>query len=236
VGAFYGYKVDHVARDQAEVDALNAKAPGGTYQSGLRPGDFIYKDINHNGVVTDSDRTILGSPIPKFIYGFNASVTYGHFDLNLVVSGIAGVQLVDALKNVTSAEATGHNTTTDMLNRWRKPGDVASIPRAGQDISATGNLAPSDWWIENGSYLRLRNLTIGYSLPIEMVSRITGTNAFTRIRVYVAAQNLFTITQYKGYDPEVSSQSTSDAIFTRGIDPGTLPQPRTFLAGIQLGF
>jgi TonB-linked SusC/RagA family outer membrane protein len=236
VGAFYGYKVDHVARDQAEVNALNAKAPGGTYQNGLLPGDFIYKDLNHDGVVTDSDRTVLGSPIPKFIYGFNATVTYGNFDGNLVLSGIAGVKLVDALKTVTSAQATGHNATTDMLHRWRKPGDVASIPRAGQNISATGNMAPSDWWIENGSYLRLRNLTIGYSLPLDLVNRLAGTNVFTRIRVYVAAQNLFTITQYTGYDPELSSQSTTNPIFTRGIDPGTLPQPRTFLAGIQLGF
>jgi TonB-linked SusC/RagA family outer membrane protein len=242
VGAFYGYKVDHVAKDQAEIDALNAKAPGGTYQNGLLPGDFIFKDLNHNGTVTDSDQTVLGSSIPKFIFGFNAGVNYGNFDLNIVLSGIAGLKLVNGLKIYTSTEATGHNATTDMLGRWRKPGDVASLPRAGQDVTASGNLRASDWWTQDGSYLRLRNITLGYSLPKDLVNRITGTNAFTRIRVYIAAQNLFTITKYTGYDPELSTQSGLDPtahppyVFTRGIDDGSPPQPRTLLAGLQLGF
>ena len=242
VGAFYGYKVDHVARDQAEIDALNAKAPGGVYQSGLKPGDFIYKDLNGSGVVTDSDQVVLGSPIPKFIYGFNAGVNYGNFDLNLVVSGVAGLKLVNGLKFFTSTEATGHNTTTAMLNRWRNPGDVAALPRAGQNASASGNLRASDWWTEDGSYLRLRNITIGYSFPKDWVTRLGGGHVFTRIRLYLAAQNLFTITKYTGYDPELSTQSGLDAnthppyVFTRGIDDGSLPQPRTLLAGVQLGF
>ncbi|MDO6430310.1 TonB-dependent receptor [Flavitalea sp. BT771] len=231
VGAFYGYKVDHVAKDQAEIDALNAKAPGGTYQNGLLPGDFIYKDLNGNGVVTDSDQVILGSPIPKFIYGFNAGVTYGDFDLNLVLSGIAGVTTVNGIKNLTSMESYGHNATTDILNRWRKPGDVAALPRAGQNYS--NNSRPSDWWTQDGSYLRLRNITVGYSLPKDIVSRIAGGHTFTRIRVYLAAQNLLTVTKYSGYDPEIGN---SQFLFARGIDQGSLPQPRTLLAGVQLGF
>ncbi|MHA4806844.1 SusC/RagA family TonB-linked outer membrane protein [Flavitalea flava] len=242
VGAFFGYKLDHVARDQAEIDALNAKAPGGTYQSGLQPGDFIFKDVNGSGFVTDSDQVILGSPIPKFIYGINAGLNYGNFDLNLVLSGIAGLKLVNGLKSITSIEAIGHNATTDILNRWRKPGDVASLPRAGQNANSSGNLRPSDWWTEDGSYLRLRNITIGYSLPKDLVARIAGTHAFKRIRIYVAAQNLFTLTNYSGYDPELSTMSGPNPnthppyVFTRGIDDGALPQPRTMLAGIQLGF
>ncbi|MBN9382475.1 MAG: TonB-dependent receptor [Chitinophagaceae bacterium] len=240
IGAFYGYKVDHVARDQAEIDALNAKAPGGKYQDGLKPGDFIFRDLNGSGVVTDSDQVILGSPIPKFMYGFNAGVNYGNFDLNLVISGIAGVTVVNGIRNLTSMEAIGHNATTDILNRWRKPGDVAALPRAGQNFQ--GNARPSNWWTEDGSYLRLRNITVGYSLPKDVVARIAGGRAFTRIRVYVAAQNLLTITKYSGYDPELSTLSGLDPnthppyVFTRGIDQGSLPQPRTFLAGLQLGF
>ena len=231
VGAFYGYKVDHVAKDQAEIDALNAKAPGGKYQDGLLPGDFIFKDLNGSGVVTDSDQVVLGSPIPKYIYGFNASLNYGSFDLNLVVSGIAGVTSVNGVKGITSSEGTGHNASTDMLNRWRKPGDVAALPRAGQN--ASGNTRPSDWWTEDGSYLRLRNITVGYSLPKEVVSRIAGGHTFAHIRVYLAAQNLFTITRYTGYDPELGN---SQFLFARGIDQGSLPQPRTLMAGVQLGF
>jgi TonB-linked SusC/RagA family outer membrane protein len=242
VGAFYGYRVDHVAKDQAEIDALNAKAPGGKYQDGLKPGDFIYKDLNGSGVVTDSDQVVLGNPIPKFIYGFNAGISYRNFDLNLVFSGVAGLKLVNGLKFFTSTEATGHNTTVDMLARWRQPGDVAALPRAGQNATASGNLRPSDWWTEDGSYLRLRNITLGYSIPKEWISRMGAGNVFTRIRIYLAAQNLFTITKYTGYDPELSTQSGLNTtqhppyVFTRGIDDGSLPQPRTLLAGIQLGF
>ena len=233
IGAFYGYRLDHVATDQAEITALNAKAPGGVFQSGLLPGDFVFKDINHDGVVNSDDQEILGSPIPKFVYGFNAGANYGNFDLNIVVSGIAGVQVINGIKSTTSMEANGHNATTSILDRWRKPGDVAKLPRAGQSANGSGNLRPSDWNMEDGSYLRLRNITIGYSLPKNIVGRITSTNIFTGIRVYVAAQNLFTLTKYTGYDPEVSGNTY---IFSRGIDGGALPQPRTIMAGIQLGF
>jgi len=234
IGAFYGYKLDHVAKDQAEIDALNAKAPGGKYQSELLPGDFIFKDLNGNGVVTDSDQVILGSGIPKFIYGFNAVINYGNFDFNLVLSGIAGVKAINGMKSITSIEATGHNATTDILNRWRKPGDVAALPRAGQNTDGSHNLRPSDWWVEDGSYLRLRNITIGYSLPKSIVTRIAGTRTFSNIRFYVAAQNLVTITKYSGYDPELSA--TNSNITARGFDGGSLPQPRTLIGGIQLGF
>ncbi len=241
IGSFYGYEVDHVAKDQAEIDALNANAvkktgnPTAVYQGGLLPGDFIFKDLTGNGQVTDSDQTVLGNPIPKYLYGFNAGVNYKNFDLNLVISGVGGLKLVNALKFNTLIEATGHNATTDILNRWRAPGDVAALPRAGQSATASGNLRASDWWLENGDYLRLRNITLGYTLPQRIINGIGG-HVFTRIRVYVAAQNLVTITKYSGYDPEISTQNGGNYIFTRGIDDGQLPQPRTILAGLQLGF
>jgi TonB-linked SusC/RagA family outer membrane protein len=238
VGAFYGYRLDHVARDQAEISDLNAKAPGGVFQKDLLPGDFIFKDLNNDGVVTIDDQEVLGSPVPKFIYGFNAGANYGNFDLNIVLSGIAGVQVINGIKGTTHMEGTGHNATTAILDRWRKPGDVAKLPRAGQNLDASRNLRPSDWSMEDGAYMRLRNITLGYSVPQNIVNRMTGTNIFTNIRIYAAAQNLFTITKYSGYDPELSTQSgaSSQYIFARGIDDGSLPQPRTIMAGIQLGF
>ena len=238
VGAFYGYRLDHVAKDKAEIDALNAKAPNGLFQDGLLPGDFIFKDLNNDGVVNSDDQEILGSPIPKFIYGFNAGANYGNFDLNIVLSGIADVQVINGIKGTTHLEGTGHNATTAILDRWRKPGDVAKLPRAGQNLTASGNVRSSDWSLEDGAYMRLRNITLGYSLPQNIISRMKGTNIFTGIRIYAAAQNLFTITKYGGYDPELSTQSgaASQYIFARGIDDGSLPQPRTIMAGIQLGF
>ncbi|MBB6131135.1 SusC/RagA family TonB-linked outer membrane protein [Mucilaginibacter lappiensis] len=242
VGAFYGYRVDHVAKDQAEIDALNAvasqKSGGKTtvYQPGLLPGDFIFKDLNGDGVVDDKDQQVLGSSMPKYIFGFNAGVTYKNFDLNVVISGVAGVQLVNSLKFFTENASTGHNATTAILGRWEKPGDVATLPRAAQNVTASGNLRPSDFFVENGSYLRARNITLGYTFTKAALKSFSG-NVLSRLRVYIAAQNLFTITGYKGYDPEVSAQgSNGDYIFNRGIDDGQIPQPRTFLAGVQVGF
>jgi TonB-linked SusC/RagA family outer membrane protein len=244
IGSFYGYELDHVAKDQAEIDALNQQAakktgnPTAVYQAGLLPGDFIFKDINGSGTVTDSDQAVLGNPIPKFIYGFNAGINYKNFDLNLVFSGVAGLKLLNSVKFMTEVEATGHNATTAILNRWEKPGDVAALPRAGQDVTSNGNLRMSDWWLESGNYLRLRNITLGYTLSQNAINSL-GTHVFTKIRIYIAAQNLLTITKYSGYDPEVSTQSNQNSgqyIFTRGIDDGQLPQPRTLLGGVQFTF
>lgn len=243
IGSFYGYELSHVAKDQAEIDALNKSAAeksgdaAAIYQSGLLPGDFIFKDLNGDGKVNADDQKILGNPIPKIVYGFNAGVNYKNFDLNVVVSGVSGLKILNAFKFVTENESTGHNASTEILKRWRNPGDVAELPRAGQSATGDGNLRPSDWWLENGSYLRLRNITLGYTVPGSLLSNIGGRKVFSNIRVYVAAQNLFTVTKYKGYDPEVSTQNGGSFIFSRGIDDRLqLPQPRTLLAGLQIGF
>ncbi|MBC9909718.1 SusC/RagA family TonB-linked outer membrane protein [Chitinophaga varians] len=237
IGSFYGYRLDHVARDAEEINALNLEAakrtgkPDAKYQDGLLPGDFIYKDIDGDGVVTAKDQEILGNAIPKYVYGINAGITYKNFDLNIVLSGISGTKLLNGLKLNTSFMSTGHNATTDILDRWRKPGDVAALPRVGQNVTGNGNLRPSDFWLEDGSYLRLRNITVGYNVPAPILnSRTKGT--VKSLRLYIAAQNLITLTKYTGYDPEVAG----DYLFARGIDQGQVPQPRTFLAGIQLGF
>ncbi|HZX57845.1 MAG TPA: SusC/RagA family TonB-linked outer membrane protein, partial [Mucilaginibacter sp.] len=245
IGAYYGYKVDHVAKDQAEIDALNAKAqqktgnPSAVYQAGLLPGDFIFKDLNGDGTVDSKDQQLLGSGIPKFIYGINLGATYHNFDLNVVLSGVQGVQIGNSLKFYTEFAATGHNATTAILNRWEKPGDNAALPRAGQNDNGSGNLRPSDFFIDNGAYLRARNITLGYTFNKATLQSFSG-NVLSRLRVYIAAENLFTITGYKGYDPELSTvngdNNSNDTIFNRNIDNGAVPQPRTFLFGIQAGF
>jgi TonB-linked SusC/RagA family outer membrane protein len=241
IGSFYGYRVDHVAKDQSEVDALNEAAssktgvPNTQFQNGLLPGDFIFKDLNNDGVVDSKDQEILGNPIPKYIYGVNAGVNFKRFDLNLVISGLAGLKLVNSTKYYTESITEAHNTTTALLNRWRQPGDVAALPRAGQNAS---NLRPSDFYIEDGAYLRVRNLTVGYTFPESALASFSN-NVIRNLRLYVAAQNLLTLTGYEGYDPEVSTQNAGDGdayIFRRGIDTGQIPQPKTFLAGVQLQF
>ena len=246
IGAFWGYREDHVARDQAEIDALNKKAqqktgnPTAVYQAGLLPGDFIFKDLNGDGVVDSKDQQMLGSSIPKFTYGINMGVTYHNFDLNVVLSGVQGVQIGNDLRASTlDFAATGHNASTDILNRWENPGDNAKLPRAGQNVTGTGNVRPSDFFIDNGAYLRARNITLGYTFDKATLQSFSG-NVLSKLRIYIAAENLFTITGYKGYDPEISTvngdNNANDTIFNRGIDTGQIPQPRTFLFGIQAGF
>jgi TonB-dependent starch-binding outer membrane protein SusC len=241
IGAYYGYRMSHVASTQAEIDALNVKAAAKTgipttlYQAVLKPGDFIFNDINGDGVVTSADQEVLGSPIPKMVYGFNAGANFKAFDFNLVISGVSGLQLLNATKFNTSIVSTKHNATTAILDRWKQSGDVASLPRAGQNANASGNLRASDWWLEDGSYLRLRNITLGYTFSESMLNKMGG-KVFSKVRFYVAAQNLLTITKYSGYDPEVSVISGGNFLFSRGIDAGQVPQSRVFMGGIELGF
>lgn len=238
IGSFYGYLTDHVAKDAAEIAALDQIAKQKTgkadavYQANLLPGDFIYKDLDGDGMVTVKDQKLQGNPIPKYLYGINATVGYKGFDLTVVISGIAGLKLLDGLKLYTQSMSTGHNAGKELLNRWRQPGDVAALPRIGQNATGNGNLRPSDWWLEDGSYMRLRNVTLGYSLPTSLLNGFAQ-GSVKSARFYISAQNLITITGYKGYDPEISGSSF---LFARGIDLGQTPQPRTFLAGIQLGF
>ena len=174
IGSFYGYRVDHVAVDTAQIVALNAAAsaktgvPGTLYQKGLLPGDFIYKDLNGDGVVNSLDQEVLGNPIPKYMYGLNIGASYKKFDFNLVIAGIAGLKLANVTKYYTASAVEAHNSTTAILNRWRKPGDIAALPRAGQNSS---NLRPSDWYMEDGSYMRCRNLTLGYTFAEQGVEK-----------------------------------------------------------------
>jgi TonB-linked SusC/RagA family outer membrane protein len=238
IGSFYGYNVDHVAKDQAEIDALNAKAPGGVYQDGLKPGDFIFKDLDGDKQLTDADQKVLGNPMPKFIYGFNANMSYKNFDLNMVISGVSGLKLVNTTRFFTQSASTGANSTTAILNRWKNTGDVAALPRAGQDVTSGGNLRPSDFFVEDGSFMRLRNLTLGYTIPAAKIGMLTH-NVLSSVRFYIAAENLLTITKYQGFDPEVSTLDAGNGsafIFRRGMDNFQLPQPRVFMAGIQVGF
>ena len=238
LASYYGYVVDHVAKDKAEVDALNAKAAAATndpkkeYKTGMKPGDYIMKDTDGNGYVDDKDRTYIGNPAPKWQYGGTFNGTYKAFDIQLLFQGVADVDVVNGGRYWWEGMSKPFNQTTSVLDRWRKEGDVASLPAAGQNSGA--NLAFSSWYVENGNYLRLKNLTLGFTLPTSLL----GTT-FSKIRVFTSAQNLLTITKYSGYDPEISSYSPDDnniAIFARGIDQFQRPNPTTYRIGLQLNF
>ena len=238
LASFFGYQVDHVASTQAEVTALNTQTKtktGGTkteYITGLKPGDFIFKDVNGDGFVDDKDRTYIGNPSPKWQYGGTFNANYKNFDLQLQFQGIAGVNAVNGNKYWFQGMTKPFNATTDVLRRWKKDGDVTDMPAAAQNSGT--NMAFSSWYVENGAYFRMKNVTLGYTLPKELLS-----STFTKLRVYVAIQNAFTLTKYSGYDPEISSSSPYDNnnyIFSRGIDQIQRPNPSTYRLGLQLNF
>jgi len=240
LASFYGYQVDHVASTQAEVNALNAKTVAATastskkteYITGLKPGDFIFKDVNGDGFIDDKDRTYIGNPSPKWQYGGTFNANYKNIDLQLQFQGIAGVNAVNGNKYWFEGMTKPFNETTDVLRRWKKDGDVTDMPAAAQNSGT--NMAFSSWYVENGAYFRMKNVTLGYTLPKTLLK-----STFSKLRVYVAVQNAFTLTKYSGYDPEISSSSPNDNtnfIFSRGIDQTQRPNPTTYRFGLQLNF
>ncbi|MCF0064664.1 TonB-dependent receptor [Dyadobacter chenwenxiniae] len=238
IGSFYGFQVDHVVSSDADVARYNEQAVAKgfkSYQDGLKAGDIVYKDLNNDGRITDADQSFLGSAIPVWTYGGSVNLSYKALDLSMGLAGIGDVKVYNALRYWTEGTTRPFNSSTAVLNAWKKDGDITDMPRSGQNTPS--NLRASDRFLENGSFMRLRNLTLGFSVP-KTVLNSTGGKVFSSFRIYATAMNLLTLTKYKGYDPEVSA-SVNDAksfIFTKGVDTGQYPQPRTFLIGLQVGF
>jgi hypothetical protein len=231
VQSFYGWKTDGIFQSADEV------AKGPIQVSGLDPtkstsaGDIRFKDLNHDGKITDSDRTFLGSYLPKFTYSLNYSASYKNFDLTVFLQGVSGNKIFNAERIIAEGMVRLFNSGTAVLDAWTPSHTNTSMPRA---ISGdpNQNVRPSDRWIESGSYLRVKNLMIGYTLPKGTLQSLTK-GAISSFRVYVSSQNLATITKYKGWDPEVGTRRTA---LTNGIDYGQYPTPRSYQVGLQVGF
>jgi hypothetical protein len=237
MGHFYGYRVDKIYQTQAEIDADNAMAgeKGKTYyqSAGSAPGDIRFKDLNSDGTVNAEDREIIGNPIPKLTYGATLGMAYKGFDLSLMLQGMGGYDVFNfynAYWNESMSRA--FNTTTAVLDRWTPSNHSTSFPRAVAN-DPNGNARGSDRWIENGSFMRVKNLTIGYTLPSGVLgSFIKG--SVSNLRIYATSQNLLTFSDNSFWDPEFASGGSS--INYRGIAGSVYPQARTFLIGIQAGF
>ncbi len=233
----YGYLVDKIYQNQGEIDTdnANAKAKGANdYQGGKSaPGDIRYKDLNGDGKIDDADRTMIGNVIPKFTYGLNIDVFYKNFDLTLFLQGVQGNDIYNNLKTQTQGMVRLFGATTEVLNAWTPQNTATNIPRAVSQDPNGNATRPSDRWVEKGSYMRVKNLSIGYSIPKNVLNTFSN-GTISKIRLYVSAQNLLTITNYSGYDPEIGSRDNNQLVY--GIDAGQYPQPRTFMAGVQLGF
>lgn len=219
--SFYGYQTNGIFQTPEDV-ASYTNAAGNPIQPDAQPGDFRWKDNNGDGTITDDDKTYIGSSIPNFTYGLTINLDYSGFDFQVFTQGAAGYEIFQGLRRLDIANA---NYQTDVLSRWTGPGTSNDYPRVTNN-DTNGNFSKSsDFYLEDGSYVRLKLVTLGYSLPIDWISKI-GAQKF---RVYVTGENLLTLTKYTGYDPEIGGDIS-------GIDRGYYPPARGIMFGANLQF
>ena len=216
---FYGYKTAGVFQNMAEVSAYT-NADGGLIMPDAQPGDLRFVDVNGDGKITEDDRTNIGNGTPKWTFGLNIGAEWKGFDLSVFFQGVSGVDVFDATYR---QDISSGNYPTWMLDRWTGEGTSNRLPILKQGDSK--NWVISDIYVRDGSYLRLKNLTLGYTLPRTITQKIR----IERLRVYGRVENLFTWTKYWGFDPEIGTSSTS-----LGVDYGVYPQARTWTVGVNI--
>lgn len=221
LGSYYGFIYDGVYKTQDEVDKSAHLA--GTYA-----GDAKFRDIDGDGFINDLDKTIIGNNLPKFTYGFNNSVSYQNFDFSVLLQGVQNVEVINLVKR-----SNYRNVGADFKNYWRspeQPGDGNTF----EPGNSSNNRTISSWLVEDASFLRIKNVSLGYRL-----GKILNGSFVKSARVYVNVQNLYTFTKYSGYNPEVNTTEGDPYIssaLTPGIDYGTYPLARTIIFGINVGF
>ena len=227
IQSFYGWVVEGIFQDSADIKK-HATQTGGT-----GPGDLKFKDLDGNGVIDNNDRKFLGSFIPKFTYSLSLGATYKNFGLNVFFQGVQGNKIYNATRTATEGMIRFFNAGTQVLNAWTPTNTNTKIPRA---ISAdpNQNARPSTRFIEDGSYLRLKNVMLSYSVPEKSLQTLTK-GVVNGFRIYVSAQNILTITNYSGFDPEVGNRTPNTSL-TNGIDYAVYPQPKAYQVGINLNF
>lgn len=225
-GSFYGYKVIGVYKDAADV----ANSPN--YGDGrARAGGLKYADINHDGVINDLDRTIIGNPHPDFVYSLGFNATYKNFDAALFFYGSQGNDVFDMTRFFTDFNVFSGAKSTRLLDAWSPTNMNSTMPSLTADASPY-EYATSSYYVQDASFLKLKNLQIGYTFPVQ---KVFGQNTgLSKLRVYLGATNLFTITKYDGMDPEVSATPSDYPAI--GVNLGTYPQARQYLFGFSLGF
>lgn len=223
MGVFYGIQTDGIFQTQAEIDSY-VGTTGGKIQPNAKPGDIKFVDANLDGSISDGDRVRIGSPYPDFTGGLNLNAEMYGFDFNMFLYAALGQEIYSATRRYDMNYA---NYTGEWLNRWTGEGTSDKYPRVTFSDANLNGKTVSDFYIQNGSFVRLRNISLGYSLP----KNITDAIKLTRLRIYVSAENLYTFTKYTGYDPEIGG-----GVFDNGIDRGIYPQPRTIMTGINVTF
>ena len=225
IGSYYGFVTDGIFQTQEEVDEH-------AFQSGnTAPGDIRFVDLNGDGVIDENDRTFLGNPFPDFTYGLSGRMSFRGVDMSFLFQGVQGVELFQAYQYYTLGSGV-FNLEKEALNRWTGPGTSDEVPRLTVD-DPNQNTRISDRFIRDGSYLRLKNLTIGYTVPDSFFDAIGASSSVRQARIFIGGQNLLTLTGYDGLDPEIGERN---GVLDRGIDRGVFPQARTYTVGIDFQF
>jgi TonB-linked SusC/RagA family outer membrane protein len=216
VGAFYGFEELGTFKSQADIDNYKSST-GALIQPNAKPGDFKWKDNNNDGKIDASDRTYLGNPLPTFTYGINFGANYKNFDIKVFGQGVWGNKIYQAYRRLDIATA---NYPIAALDAWTPTNANSNYPRLTDSDPNSNFRNPSNFYLQNGAYFRIKTLQLGYSLPSSFLKKAD----IQRARVFLSSNNLATITGYKGYDPEISG----------GIDMGIYPQARTFMVGLDI--
>ncbi len=224
VGYFWGYKTDGIFQNQQEIDAY-VDGTGDPIQPLAVPGDVRFVDLDGDGQINDSDRTMIGNPTPDMTFGINLGANYRQFDLSVFMQGTLGNDIFNATRR---HDLSMTNMPVRFLDRWTGEGSSNEIPRFSWNDTNGNWTKISDLYVEDGSYLRIKNVQVGYNLPVR-ISRMLN---MSRARVYVAADNLFTLTGYSGFDPEIGAVTPLNV----GIDRGIYPQARSYRIGVSLTF
>lgn len=237
VGAYYGYKIAGFWNDAASIAAADAKLrattgdPAAVYQTDEGVGRYRYADVNGDGQIDDKDRTFIGNPNPKYTYGINLGLTWKDFDFSIFLYGSQGNDIWNMVKWWTDfyPSFSGAKSHTALYDSWTPTHQNAKVPILETSGYASTNNVPNSYYIENGSYLRAKNLLLGYTIHQPLLQKA----GIQSLRVYVQAANLFTITKYSGIDPEING---SKGVLEYGIDEGAYANARQFLVGLNLKF
>ena len=219
---FYGYKTNGIFQNKEQIDAyVNDK--GQKLQPNAVPGDVIFVDFDKNGEINDKDKTMIGKGTPNWTFGLNLNASWKNIDFSMLLSGAMGQEIMDVTRRLDCRYV---NLPAEFMNRWHGEGTSNTMPRFSW-ANNNDNWRVSDLYVHNGSYARIKNIQLGYTLPSYLTQKIF----IQKLRFYVAAENLLTMTSYKGLDPELNGDERSN-----GIDRGYYPQARTFTVGINLNF
>lgn len=232
IGMFYGYVAEGIFNDLETLNSapIQFGKPVGTGAGETYLGDVKYKDVNGDGKIDANDKTLIGNPHPDFTFGFTNNFKYKNFDLSVFLQGSYGNEILNLTKRAGTTNASLYeNQLVEAMNYWTPTNTNTNIPRPIGD-SSNSNLFISSRYLEDGSYLRIQNITFGYTLPRNILDSLK----MSRLRLYGSVQNLYTFTKYSGYDPEIGSFNQSPLL--SGIDNGRYPSPRTFSIGLNVEF